>query len=267
MFLGGSIMVHYCIARVTLLRDDGPEAGMHYFLLVIHIGGGGVALMVGAAALALPKGERLHRRCGTLFFAAMAVMTATGSLLAILRPERITAVIGLLTLYLVTTSWMAAKRREGTAGTFERAGFAVAAAFAATFMAMGLVAAASPTGRLDSLPAAVPFVFGTLAALAAALDLNFILRRRLSGRQRIARHLWRMCAALLIATSSFFLGQQDEFPQAVQGSPIFYLPSLATLAAMIFWIFRVRFGQGWNRGMPSRPAPIAPPSPGIKAPA
>ena len=234
---------------------------MHFIGLSIHVIAGSLALLAGGAALALPKGGGLHRRSGTLFFAAMAVMTTTGSLLAAFRPERATAVIGLLTLYLVATSWMAARRRDGTAAGFEFAGFIFVAACAAAFMIMGAAASASPTGRLDSLPAAVPFTFGALAALAAALDLNFILRGRLSQAQRIARHLWRMCAALLIATTSFFLGQQDEFPQVLQGSPLVYLPPLAVLAAMIFWIFRVRFGRTYRRASPTAnvPGPAAAP--------
>jgi hypothetical protein len=47
-----------------------------------------------------------------------------------------------------------------------------------------------------------------LCLLAGLLDLNAVLRRRLSPVQRISRHLWRMCFAFFIATGSFFLGQQ-----------------------------------------------------------
>jgi hypothetical protein len=36
---------------------------------------------------------------------------------------------------------------------------------------------------------------------------------RISDRQRITRHLWRMCFGLFIATGSFFLGQQAVFPR------------------------------------------------------
>ena len=231
---------------------------MHSLLLLIHIIGGGTALAAGAGALALPKGGRPHQRSGLLFFAAMAVMTSTGSLLAILKPERITAAIGLLSLYLVVTSWRAARRRDGIAGGFDLAALAFAAALAASLLAMGFAAAASPNGRLDSLPAAVGYGFGSLAALAAGLDLNFLLRRRLSQAQRIARHLWRMSVAMLIATTSFFLGQQDEFPEAMQGSPVFFLPSLATLAVMLFWILRVRLSKRYRRSVPPGPAAGAP---------
>jgi hypothetical protein len=112
----------------------------------------------------------------------------------------------------------------------------------------------SPTGRLDSLPAAAHYPFAVVMLIAAAGDLNFLLRRALTGRQRLARHLWRMSAALFIAAASFFLGQQDEFPQALKGLPIWFVPPFATLAAMIFWLVRVRFAKAWASAMPRRRA-------------
>ena len=233
-------------------------------LIWIHIAGGTVALLAGAAALSLRKGGRPHAIVGTWFFATMLVLAGTGAFIAALKPERGTAVIGLLTGYLVTTSWAAARRRDGRAGTFEAAGLAFAIACALAMLSFGLQGLASANGRVDSLPAAVHFPFAALAALAAALDLNFILRREISGVQRIGRHLWRMCAAFLIAAFSFFLGQQKVMPDAIQGSPLLIVPPLAVLAAMIFWIFRVRFSQAFRRFPPRRqpPAPVGQPAAG-----
>ncbi|HYJ83920.1 MAG TPA: hypothetical protein VEW26_13895, partial [Allosphingosinicella sp.] len=176
-------------------------------LTLFHVAAGSSALLAGGAALAVRKGGGVHARSGTIFFAAMLAMAGTGAFIAALRTERGTAVIGIFTVYLVATAWLAARRRDGGAGGLERAGLGVALACAAAMLAFGLAASASPTGRFDSLPAAAHYPFAFLAALAAGLDLNFLLRGRLVRHQRIARHLWRMCAALAIAAFSFFLGQ------------------------------------------------------------
>lgn len=239
-------------------------------LMLIHVLGGSAALLSGAAALTLRKGGRLHGRAGTIFFVSMTIMTLTGALIAALKPERATAVIGLLTCYLVLTAWRAAKKRDGTAGRFELAGLVVALACAAALLGFGLTAMNSPRGRIDLLPYQPMFVFAGLAAIAAALDLAFIFRRRLTGIQRIGRHLWRMSAAMLIATTSFFQGQQDIFPAAVRGMAIWSLPGLAVLAAMLFWIVRVRFGKTWRNWPPGQgkklsPAPSS--APHVRAPA
>ena len=231
-------------------------------VMLIHVVAGSTALLSGAAALILRKGGRSHGKAGTVFFAAMVVMTLTGALIAAFKPERATAVIGLITCYLVATSWWTARHCEGKAGRFELVALAAIASCAIAELGFGLIAINMPRGRIDFLPWQPMFVFAGLAALAAALDVNFILRGRLSNAQRIARHLWRMCAAMLIATTSFFQGQQDLFPAAVRGSFVWFLPALAVLAALIFWIFRVRFGRRfgrWPRRETISPAPSASP--------
>lgn len=226
-------------------------------LTLVHVVFGSAALLAGAAALSFRKGSRLHAKAGTVFFAAMLVMAGTGSVMAALAPERGTAVVGLFTCYLVATSWATARRRDGKAGRFELYGLGVATAVAVTMFVFGWMASNSPTGRLDSLPPAAHYPFAVVASLAAALDLNFILRGQLSGVQRIGRHLWRMCAALFIAAASFFLGQQDEFPAAWQGAFVWFLPPLAALAAMVFWLLRVRFSKAFRHFAPKRAAPAA----------
>ncbi|HEX8449452.1 MAG TPA: hypothetical protein VF652_07665 [Allosphingosinicella sp.] len=224
-------------------------------LTLFHVAAGSAALLAGGAALAVPKGGMLHSKAGTIFFATMLAMAGSGALIAVSRPERGTAVIGLLACYLVTTSWLAARRRHGRPGRAEIAGLAIALGCGAAMLSFGLIASASATGRFDSLPAAAHYPFAFLAALCAALDLTFVLRGRIERRRRIARHLWRMCAALAIAAFSFFLGQQDEFPLAWRGLPIWFAPPLAVVAAMMFWLIRVRFTSAFGPAGPTTRSP------------
>jgi hypothetical protein len=115
------------------------------------------------------------------------------------------------------------------------------------FATLVVLSTLSPIGRVDSLPAPIHYVYGAIAALAAWFDLAFIRRGRLTGAQRLGRHVWRISTALLIAALSFFLGQQDEFPKWMQGSPVFLLPGLTVLAVMVFWLVRLRFGKKFGR--------------------
>lgn len=209
--------------------------------LLFHIITGTVALGAGAGALAVRKGSRRHAQIGTAFFLAMLAMAGSGAAIAAFLPERGTAVIGVLTCYLVATSWVTARRRDGRAGRFELGGLVVATATAGALLLFGLQALASPDRLVDSLPPEPHFGFAALAAVAAMFDANHIVRRQITQTQRIARHLWRMTMALAIAASSFFLGQQDEFPAAIEGSPLLFLPPLAALLAMIYWIVRTRW--------------------------
>jgi hypothetical protein len=68
----------------------------------------------------------------------------------------------------------------------------------------------------------------------------------ISGSQRIARHLWRMCFALFFATSFFFIGQQKVMPVWMRGAPLLFVLGFAPLALLIFWLLRVRLAAKWN---------------------
>jgi hypothetical protein len=80
---------------------------------------------------------------------------------------------------------------------------------------------------------------GALALFAAAGDLRLVLRKALPPHLRLARHVWRMCFGLWIATSSFFLDQAKVFPAQFRIMPLLALPVVLVLAVMIYWLVRV----------------------------
>jgi hypothetical protein len=214
--------------------------------LIVHIGAGSLGILSGFGALAVAKGEPMHRALGTVFFIGMLIMSGMGAMLAVFVPQRATIVIGIFTFYLVATAWAAVKRPEGTIGRFEVASFFVVLACGVALVTLGLMAAASPTGRIDGFPASLHYIFAGFTAIAAVSDLRVIRRGGVSGGARIARHLWRMCAALLLASFSFFLGQQKVMPLFMRGSPLFYVPELIVLGSMIFWLIYVAFAKRYR---------------------
>lgn len=223
-------------------------------LLALHIGGGLVGLASGATALAAPKGGRLHRRAGHVFLVAMLAMALIGAAVSPFLPQRANVVPGLLTAYLVASGWRAGRQRNGATGRFEAVAMAAALATAAIGVLFAFQAAASPTG-LDGDRSPVFLVFAALAAAPAALDAVMIRKGGLSGPSRIARHLWRLCLAMLIATSSLFLGQPKVFPAGLRGSPLMFAPEIALLATWIYWAIRVRP----RRRAPTGAASVSPP--------
>jgi peptidoglycan/LPS O-acetylase OafA/YrhL len=91
---------------------------------------------------------------------------------------------------------------------------------------------------------AIPFfAFGVLGLLAIAGDIRVIRFGPLTGSKRIARHLWRMCFALLIACLSFFIGQAKVIPKPIRIMPLLAMPMLIVTIAMIYWLWRVRLRQ------------------------
>jgi fatty acid desaturase len=73
-----------------------------------------------------------------------------------------------------------------------------------------------------------------------------LLRQGISGGQRVARHLWRMCFALFIAAASIFLARQQLFPGLLRKTGVLFLLSLLPLLLMIFWLVRVLFTRAFN---------------------
>jgi hypothetical protein len=207
-------------------------------LMWVHIAGGSVALFSGAVAVAAPKGGPIHVRAGTCFFVSMLVLGVTASILGPLQSPPESPVGGIVTCYFVATSWVTARRRDGTTGRFEIIACAFALGAAAIMAWGGLTGVATtPAGR------GPVFALAAVCGLAGLLDLKAILRPKLTPAQRISRHLWRMCFAFFIATGSFFLGQQDVMPQVVRGSPVLFVLAFAPFAAMAFWLVRIRFSK------------------------
>ena len=211
-------------------------------ILFLHITGGSLAIASGAVALLSRKGERAHRVAGTVFFLAMLIATGIGAIVSpfLADGQRPNFVAAILSLYLIVTAWVTVKRTDGSFGRLEVGGFIVALSIAVAGLLFNLEAQASPTGTIDGSPPQAFYVFMIMGAFAAVGDLNVILRGGIAGAPRIARHLWRMCCALFIASGSFFLGQQQVMPANWRGSSLLFIPELAVITLMLFWLVRVR---------------------------
>jgi uncharacterized membrane protein len=209
-------------------------------LLLLHISCAAVGLLSGFMAVAFRKGSGLHGAAGNVFFVSMLTMSASAAYIAaFLKPNMMNVVAALLTFYLVSTAWRAAKRRDGGTNIFDRGALLFALAVGSAGVAFGFEAANSPTGSKDGIPAALYFIFGSVALLFAVSDVRMFVRGGVFGAQRIARHLLRMCLALLIATLSFFPGQARLFPRWLRATNFLYVPHVLLIGAMLFWLYRV----------------------------
>jgi hypothetical protein len=240
-------------ARYALERLTGERHPLRPSVM-FHITAGITGLLAGLAAVVLRKGSRRHAVAGSVFVVAMVLMGGSGALIAFLDPlgDAVNVAMGILACYLALTAWLTA-RRVGEVLWYDQIATVVAMAVAVALVNLGLSAEDSG-GVKDGVPAAAYFVFAVVPALAAIGDIRMIEGGGISGARRIARHLWRMCTALLIAAGSFFLGQPQVFPDALrQSTGLRALPVLALLVAMIVWMVRIRFTDAYRRmGAPVR---------------
>jgi len=223
-------------------------------LLVLHITAGIVGLLSGAVAVSFRKGSHGHRIAGDVFVVSMLIMGACGSCLALMKHQMNNAFGGLLTFYMVTTAWLAGKRRDRV-GVLDWAALLMALAIGGGLFTLGARIASGRAELPDAAPLAAYFIMGSIPLLAAVGDIRMLVRGGVSGTPRIVRHLWRMCFGWFIATGSFFLGQQQVFPVWLQGSPVLVVLGLLPLGLLIFWLIRVRFTSIRKKmGLPANPA-------------
>jgi uncharacterized membrane protein len=215
-------------------------------MLPVHITAGLIGIASGAVALYAIKGARVHRQSGMIFVYAILVMSATGAVMSMLMSQRLNMVMGVLTFYLVSTALRTVRRRADGSPWIDVAAMLVALAVGLYEIGLGAEAVHNPRGKIDGMPPAPALIFGSLALLAALGDVRMLLAGGLQGTHRMARHLWRMCFAMFIATGSFFLGQAKVFPPSIRIVPLLAIPVLLVVVLMLYWLARVLFTERYR---------------------
>lgn len=207
-------------------------------ILALHICAGSLGLLSGTVAISVRKGSRNHLAAGIVFSVSMLILGATGTYIAYTRSQPGNIIGGLLTIYMIATAWMAGRRRDQRTGVFDWVALLFALCVGTACILYGIKAANGETH--DGVPAGMDFFLGFIILLAAAGDIRMLVRRGVSGTQRIARHLWRMCFGLFIASGSFFMGRQRIFPEFVRQSNVLIFLTILPLLLLVFWLIRVR---------------------------
>jgi hypothetical protein len=236
--------------------------------LLVHVGAGMVGLVTGFGAVFAAKGGRFHRKSGVIFVYAMITMGLMASAIAAYEGRLNLVIGGPFTAYLVFTAMTAVRPLD-----HEPRGIAVSLMLLAFALALinigaGIDALGRPKMMVNGVPAPMILFLGTVALLAGVGDLRLIRAGEIRGTKRIARHLWRMCFGLFVASGSFFLGQMRFFPRAVRIPWLLAIPALAPLVILVYWMWRVRIrGRlpvlARDAGSPPRQSSSAPASAGV----
>jgi len=223
-------------------------------ILVIHVCGGVVGLASGAVALSFRKGSRRHAIAGKIFVVSMLTMAAGATWLGIQKHETGNIIGAIFTFYLILTAWLSAGGTDGTTSKFGWVVLLIPLAVAVQNWFAWIEKLRTWGPPKDGVPAGMNLFLGSVMLLAAAGDVRMLLRGGVAGPTRIARHLWRMCFGLFIATGSFFLGpanrplrflhavglRQQMFRSVLRQEVLLFLAVLPLLL-LIFWLIRIRF--------------------------
>jgi len=214
--------------------------------LFVHIAAGSLGILAGFVALYAAKGAALHRKSGMVFVYAMLTMAVTATAIAALRGIETSVAGGLLTAYMVLTALTAVRPAAAGRRWLDLGAMLVALAVGLIDVMWGLESVARGESTRNGGPVPMLFVFGAIALAASASDVRVIRSGGLQRASRLARHVWRMCFALFIASASFFLGQAKHFPQSLRIPALLAIPALLPLVAMAYWLWRLRVRRSFR---------------------
>lgn len=217
-------------------------------LLGIHIAAGGLAIILGAAALSVKKGGRIHRRSGMAFVYSMLVMGATASILEFLESASATNIVAALTtVYFVGTAVTTVRPPSQWTRMINAAALTVAVSLGILSIIGGVRGVSAPGLSPGGVPfrtiGVMSFILAAVLLVSAAGDLRVMRSGMPVGGPRLRRHLWRMCFALFIAAGSFFSIRERVakiLPEPFTSGPMRALPILLLFGTMFYWMWRVR---------------------------
>lgn len=223
--------------RVTF----ATSSGIVWLALAVHFAGGLVSIVAGTIALSVAKGGRLHKQSGLVFTGGMIVLGLTAAGIGAYEGVPSQVFAGLLAAYLVFTAMTTVKPLAAIGHLVNVALMVLAFGYALASLYGGMIEWLDSTVEVVGRPRVVPpLVIGTVILLAAIGDLRAIRAGGLRGSRRLARHLWRMCFGLFIATGSFFLGQMKFIPEPVRIVPLLLVVAFAPILLLFYWMWRVR---------------------------
>ncbi len=227
--------------------------------LIAHICGGTVGLLSGTVALSVRKGSSRHALAGKVFVVSMITMAVFAVYLAIVRHQPNNIGGGILTFYLIGTAWLTARRRNGETNRFDWILLLIPLGLGILAWMNGIKIVRSGAPSPDGVPVGMTFFMGSVMLLAGAGDVRMLLRGGIRGSAHIARHLWRMCFGLFIASGSFFMGPSNRplrllsavglaqhLSPALFSTTLYLILTVLPLIMLIFWLIRVRFKNAYK---------------------
>lgn len=240
-------------------------------VLLIHVLAGAAGLSSGFVALFLRKGSARHALAGKIFVVSMLTMAVGAVYLGVVKNQPGNVTGGILTFYLVGTGWLTARRADGRTRRTDWLAMLIPLAVGVFLFTTGINALRRGETLQNGVPVGMTFFMGSICLLSAAGDVRMLLRGGISGTKRIARHLWRMCFGLFIASGSFFLGPSNRplrllssigvgkhLPAAIFNMALYLSLTMLPLILLIFWLIRVRFTNALGKK-------TLPPGPGAQS--
>ena len=197
------------------------------FILALHILGGSVGLISGTIVLILKKGDKIHKKIGSIFFWAMNLAGLCSFVLAVMHPNNFLFVVGIFTLYMNLTarSYLKFKRKDAVINfrdAIPTIGMVIAAFF---FVIVGIKLISKDSFGWVLLS----FAFISLRFVLA--DYKFFKGKSKFSNQWLLSHLQRMIGTYIASITAFLVVNINFKPAFV----IWLAPTVLLVPLIIYW--------------------------------
>lgn len=211
------------------------------FILIIHIVSGGTGLSTGTINLIRRKGDALHNRIGRIFTYAMISAGASAIVLSLMHPNYFLFIVGVFTLYMVSTGYRYIRLRlEGIDNDPKALDWVLTGSMAIAGIGFLFFGAWQLYKGVNF--GIVMLVFGLIGMLFVRQDLKNYRGKSEVRNYWLLAHLQRMTGGYIAALTAFLVVNMDRLPSFIPGILFWLLPTAVLTPMIIFWSRKYRQG-------------------------
>ncbi len=202
--------------------------------LVFHILGGAIGLFTGTLNIILKKGDKKHKKIGTIFLYAMLVTGFSSLVLAIIHPNYFLFIVGIFTLYLTSTGkrylFFKSKSRQNP----QKIDWILT--FTMLIVVLVFISFGAYMLYRSNNFGIVFLVFGALGIRLAITDLNNYKGKSTLTNYWLIGHIGRMTGSYIAALTAFLVVNESHMPKFIPSYVIWIFPTIILLPVIIIWI-------------------------------
>lgn len=194
--------------------------------------GGSIGLLTGLINIFRKKGDKNHRLIGKIFFVSMLTAGISSLVLAFLHPNYFLFMVGIFTLYMVSSGQLYLKHKQHNKPEFKWIAWTITVCMllaALLFVGIGIITIVKSNS------------FGLVSIIFGGLGLLFVRQdfKNYNGRSTanywLVGHLQRMTGSFIAALTAFLVVNAKYLPNQIPGFLYWLLPTIILTPMITKW--------------------------------
>ncbi|GAB4454354.1 MAG: hypothetical protein OHK0036_17820 [Bacteroidia bacterium] len=201
--------------------------------LILHIVGGSLGLLTGMMNILQKKGNKTHKLIGKIFYFSMLTAGISSLALACLHPNYFLFMVGVFTLYMVSSGQLYLKHKQHNSLDTKRIEWTITILMLLSgllFVGIGFL-----TLMKSNLFGLVFITFGTLGLVFVRQGFRNYKDKATIKNYWLIGHLQRMTGSFIAALTAFLVVNAKYFPDQIPGFAYWLLPTVILTPLIIKW--------------------------------